>query len=148
MQQASHRLACVEILPKESGAPPPSYCLYLLHTFSLPFHIVMVAEARGCGANLLAVWNALFLTQWAQSLSLSANSLLYISLFSPSRRPPRASFPISCFIFSLFLFLLPPVLSFAFVFPPSLLFKDALLRLPRTQLNYSNPPLLFFFFLF
>lgn len=102
----------------------------------------MVAEARGCGANLLAVWNALFLTQWAQSLSLSANSLLYISLFSSPSAPlvPPSPSPLSFFF-------TPSSALFRICFFSPLLFKDALLRLPHTQLNYSNPPLLFFFIL-
>lgn len=60
---------------------PSLECFFSLHRFQ-PFHIVMVMVAWGCGANLLAVWDALFPTQWAQFLFRSA-TLGFISLFLP-----------------------------------------------------------------
>lgn len=96
--------------------------------------------ACGCGANLSAVWDALFLTQWTQSLSFT-NTLLYISLFLFLLFPPfsvvysltssqgtRVYFRVSLFPLALFL----PFVSLT-------LFRDALFLLPHAQLNYSKP---------
>lgn len=47
------------------------------------FYMEMIAVARGCCANLLALWNVLFLTQWAQSRLLS-RTLCFISPFPSS----------------------------------------------------------------
>lgn len=52
----------------ECGLIPFTEYFFSLQGFQ-PFHIIMVMVDRSWGANLLAVWDVLFQTQWAQTLS-------------------------------------------------------------------------------
>lgn len=92
-----------------------------------PFHILMVTLAWGCGANLLAVWTVLCLTQWAQSLSLSQTYLSF---------PLHASISVS----SVFSLNSSPRVFLLVFFPPVL--SSHLFPFPSLKMHYSSSRML------